>query len=45
MNIQNLQQIEELRQQFLGYLVDSAFIKVEQDFVKELNRYVLRFAL
>ncbi|KAH8120418.1 P-loop containing nucleoside triphosphate hydrolase protein [Phellopilus nigrolimitatus] len=35
---QNLQQIEELRQQFLGYLVDSSFIKVEQDFVRELNR-------
>ena len=37
---QNLQQIEELRQQFLGYLVDSSFIKVDKDFIVELNRYV-----
>ncbi|KAI0348676.1 P-loop containing nucleoside triphosphate hydrolase protein [Trametopsis cervina] len=35
---QNLQQIEELRQQFLGYLVDSHFIAVDQSFVRELNR-------
>ncbi|KAJ7727845.1 P-loop containing nucleoside triphosphate hydrolase protein [Mycena maculata] len=35
---QNLQQIEELRQQFLGYLIDSAFIQVDKAFVRELNR-------
>ncbi|KAJ6503399.1 P-loop containing nucleoside triphosphate hydrolase protein [Mycena vitilis] len=35
---QNLQQIEELRQQFLGYLIDSAFIQVDKDFVRELGR-------
>ncbi|KAL5495158.1 hypothetical protein ACEPAI_620 [Sanghuangporus weigelae] len=35
---QNLQQIEELRQQFLGYLIDSSFIKVDKNFVLELNR-------
>jgi len=35
---QNLQQIEELRQQFLGYLIDSAFIQVDKAFIRELNR-------
>ncbi|KAH9944510.1 P-loop containing nucleoside triphosphate hydrolase protein [Epithele typhae] len=35
---QNLQQIEELRQQFLGYLVDSHFIHVDRAFVKDLSR-------
>ncbi|KAH9946814.1 P-loop containing nucleoside triphosphate hydrolase protein [Amylocystis lapponica] len=35
---QNLQQIEELRQQFLGYLVDSSFIQVDKAFVRELSR-------
>ncbi|ETW87318.1 hypothetical protein HETIRDRAFT_413634 [Heterobasidion irregulare TC 32-1] len=35
---QNLQQIEELRQQFLGYLIDSGFIQVDRAFVKELSR-------
>ncbi|KAJ7446519.1 P-loop containing nucleoside triphosphate hydrolase protein [Mycena galericulata] len=35
---QNLQQIEELRQQFLGYLIDSAFIQVDKGFIRELNR-------
>ncbi|KAG1854088.1 P-loop containing nucleoside triphosphate hydrolase protein [Suillus tomentosus] len=29
---QNLQQIEELRQQFLGFLVDSSFITVDKNF-------------
>jgi len=38
MSHQNLQQIEELRQQFLGYLVDSSFIAVDQSVVRELNR-------
>ncbi|KAJ6575250.1 P-loop containing nucleoside triphosphate hydrolase protein [Mycena capillaripes] len=35
---QNLQQIEELRQQFLGYLIDSAFIQVDKAFIRELTR-------
>ncbi|KAH9857918.1 P-loop containing nucleoside triphosphate hydrolase protein [Lenzites betulinus] len=35
---QNLQQIEELRQQFLGYLVDSSFIHVDRGFVRDLSR-------
>ncbi|KAF9044866.1 P-loop containing nucleoside triphosphate hydrolase protein [Hymenopellis radicata] len=35
---QNLQQIEELRQQFLGYLIDSSFISVPSSFIRELNR-------
>lgn len=36
--MQNLQQIEELRQQFLGYLVDSSFIHVDRGFVRDLSR-------
>ncbi|KAF5375077.1 hypothetical protein D9758_000153 [Tetrapyrgos nigripes] len=35
---QNLQQIEELRQQFLGYLIDSSFIHVDRSYIRELNR-------
>ncbi|KAF8922394.1 P-loop containing nucleoside triphosphate hydrolase protein [Mucidula mucida] len=35
---QNLQQIEELRQQFLGYLIDSSFISVPASFIRDLNR-------
>ncbi|TRM65724.1 P-loop containing nucleoside triphosphate hydrolase protein [Schizophyllum amplum] len=35
---QNLQQIEDLRQQFLGYLVDSSFIHVDRAFIRELQR-------
>ncbi|KAF8496667.1 P-loop containing nucleoside triphosphate hydrolase protein [Gautieria morchelliformis] len=35
---QNLQQIEELRQQFLGYLIDSGFIQVSKTYVTELSR-------
>ncbi|KAG1867923.1 P-loop containing nucleoside triphosphate hydrolase protein [Suillus subalutaceus] len=35
---QNLQQIEELRQQFLGFLVDSSFITVDRSFIRELSR-------
>ncbi|KAK7058857.1 hypothetical protein VNI00_001481 [Paramarasmius palmivorus] len=34
---QNLQQIEELRQQFIGYLIDSAFIHVDNTVIRELN--------
>ncbi|KIL70700.1 hypothetical protein M378DRAFT_194963 [Amanita muscaria Koide BX008] len=45
---QNLQQIEDLRQQFLGYLIDSSFIRVDQGFIRELSharygRYRTRF--
>ncbi|KAF9512352.1 hypothetical protein BS47DRAFT_1330374 [Hydnum rufescens UP504] len=35
---QNLQQIEELRQQFLGYLIDSSFIHVDKAYERELSR-------
>ncbi|KAF8216088.1 P-loop containing nucleoside triphosphate hydrolase protein [Mycena galopus ATCC 62051] len=35
---QNLQQIEELRQQFLGYLIDSSFIQADKTFIRELTR-------
>ncbi|CAK5264969.1 unnamed protein product [Mycena citricolor] len=35
---QNLQQMEELRQQFLGYLVDSGFMRVDNTFIRELTR-------
>ncbi|KAJ2920247.1 hypothetical protein MD484_g9, partial [Candolleomyces efflorescens] len=35
---QNLQQIEELRQQFLGFLVDTSFIQVDKSFVRDLGR-------
>ncbi|GJE85993.1 HrpA-like RNA helicase [Phanerochaete sordida] len=38
MSHQNLQQIEELRQQFLGYLLDSQFIRAPPSFIKDLNR-------
>ncbi|KAI9057120.1 P-loop containing nucleoside triphosphate hydrolase protein [Trametes sanguinea] len=38
LSYQNLQQIEELRQQFLGYLVDSSFIHVDRAFIRELSR-------
>lgn len=34
-----MQQIEELRQQFLGYLIDSSFIRVDKYVIRELNRY------
>ncbi|KAG2029093.1 hypothetical protein BDR03DRAFT_1018907 [Suillus americanus] len=32
----NLQQIEELRQQFLDFLVDSSFVTVNMSFIREL---------
>ncbi|KAF4623096.1 hypothetical protein D9613_001917 [Agrocybe pediades] len=35
---QNLQQIEDLRQQFLGYLIDSQFIQVDRSVVQDLSR-------
>ncbi|KAH6917258.1 pre-mRNA-splicing factor ATP-dependent RNA helicase prp22 [Coprinopsis sp. MPI-PUGE-AT-0042] len=34
----NLQQIEELRQQFLSFLVDMSFIQVDRTFIRELSR-------
>lgn len=36
---QNLQQIEEIRQQYLGYLIDSSLIQVDRNYEKELSRY------
>ncbi|KAG9088446.1 hypothetical protein FRC06_002027 [Ceratobasidium sp. 370] len=36
--IENLQQIEDLRQQFMGYLMDSGFINVDADFGREFKR-------
>jgi ATP-dependent RNA helicase DHX29 len=33
-----LQQIEEFRQQFLGFLVDTSFIQVDESFVRDLGR-------
>ncbi|KAF9654251.1 P-loop containing nucleoside triphosphate hydrolase protein [Thelephora ganbajun] len=38
LSYQNLQTIEELRQQFLGYLIDSSFIHVEREYIRELGR-------
>ncbi|KAF8337940.1 P-loop containing nucleoside triphosphate hydrolase protein [Cantharellus anzutake] len=38
LSYQNLQQIEELRQQFLAYLVDSTFVSVDRSFERELYR-------
>ncbi|KAF6766323.1 pre-mRNA-splicing factor ATP-dependent RNA helicase prp22 [Ephemerocybe angulata] len=35
---QNLQQIEELRQQFLGFLVDTSFIQVDRSFIRDIGR-------
>ncbi|KAH9486800.1 putative helicase C15C4.05 [Psilocybe cubensis] len=35
---QNLLQIEDLRQQFLGYLIDSGFIQVDKSIIRELSR-------
>lgn len=38
LSYENLLQIEELRQQLFGYLVDSSFIDVDPGVMKELNR-------
>ncbi|KAG8735300.1 hypothetical protein FRC10_010760 [Ceratobasidium sp. 414] len=38
LSYQNLQQIEDLRQQFMGYLMDSGFISVGADFSREFKR-------
>lgn len=35
---QNLQQIEELRQQLLAYLIDSSFVEATPEQKKEINR-------
>ncbi|CCO28705.1 putative helicase C15C4.05 [Rhizoctonia solani AG-1 IB] len=41
LSYQNLQQIEDLRQQFMGYLIDSSFVNVDAEFSQEFRR--LRF--
>ncbi|KAF8752874.1 P-loop containing nucleoside triphosphate hydrolase protein [Rhizoctonia solani] len=41
LSYQNLQQIEDLRQQFMGYLIDSSFVSVDAEFSQEFKR--LRF--
>lgn len=38
LSYENLLQIEELRQQLFGYLVDSSFIDVDPGVMRELNR-------
>ncbi|ELU41299.1 helicase domain-containing protein [Rhizoctonia solani AG-1 IA] len=40
-SFKNLQQIEDLRQQFMGYLIDSSFVSVDAEFSQEFKR--LRF--
>ncbi|PFH54597.1 hypothetical protein AMATHDRAFT_134454 [Amanita thiersii Skay4041] len=39
LSYQNLQQIEDLRQQFLGYLIDLSIIHADKTFIHELSRY------
>jgi len=41
MSYQNLQQIEEIRQQFLSYLVDSSLIQVDRAYQRGLSRWAL----
>ncbi|KAF8642409.1 hypothetical protein AX16_009674 [Volvariella volvacea WC 439] len=38
LNHQNLQQVEELRQQFLSYLADSGFIRADPQLLRQLSR-------
>ncbi|KAG8906193.1 hypothetical protein FRB99_007409 [Tulasnella sp. 403] len=38
LSYQNLQQIEDIRQQLLSYLADSGFLKVDEKFKRELTR-------
>ncbi|KIM34405.1 hypothetical protein M408DRAFT_303614 [Serendipita vermifera MAFF 305830] len=38
LSYQNLQQIEEIRQQYLSYLVDSSLIRVDRAYERELSR-------
>ncbi|KDQ19932.1 hypothetical protein BOTBODRAFT_125441 [Botryobasidium botryosum FD-172 SS1] len=35
---QSLQQIEDQRQQFLGYLIDAGFVRVDRAFTRELSK-------
>ncbi|GAC99316.1 hypothetical protein PHSY_006917 [Pseudozyma hubeiensis SY62] len=38
LSIQNLLQIEELRQQYFSYLIDAGFVSVDDAFKQELNK-------
>ncbi|QRV81199.1 Helicase associated domain (HA2) [Ceratobasidium sp. AG-Ba] len=38
LSYQNLQQVEDLRQQFMGYLIDSGFVSVSDEFTQEFKR-------
>ncbi|QRV95667.1 Helicase associated domain (HA2) [Ceratobasidium sp. AG-Ba] len=38
LSYQNLQQVEDLRQQFMGYLIDSGFVSVSDEFSQEFKR-------
>ncbi|KAJ1303899.1 hypothetical protein OPQ81_008311 [Rhizoctonia solani] len=38
LSYQNLQQIEDLRQQFMGYLIDSSFVSIDAEFSQEFRR-------
>ncbi|EUC64491.1 P-loop nucleoside triphosphate hydrolase, putative, partial [Rhizoctonia solani AG-3 Rhs1AP] len=38
LSYQNLQQIEDLRQQFMGYLIDSSFVSIDVSFSQEFRR-------
>ncbi|KAH7333960.1 P-loop containing nucleoside triphosphate hydrolase protein [Rhizoctonia solani] len=38
LSYQNLQQIEDLRQQFMGYLIDSSFVNIDAEFSQEFKR-------
>ncbi|KAG8713990.1 hypothetical protein FRC11_010257 [Ceratobasidium sp. 423] len=38
LSYQNLQQIEDLRQQFMGYLIDSSFVSVDTEFSQNFKR-------
>ncbi|CAE6422967.1 unnamed protein product [Rhizoctonia solani] len=38
LSYQNLQQIEDLRQQFMGYLMDSSFVNIDAEFSQEFKR-------
>ncbi|SPO21176.1 probable DNA/RNA helicase (DEAD/H box family II) [Ustilago trichophora] len=38
LSIQNLLQIEELRQQYFSYLIDAGFVSVDDSFRQELNK-------
>ncbi|CAE6476966.1 unnamed protein product [Rhizoctonia solani] len=38
LSYQNLQQIEDLRQQFMGYLIDSSFVSIDVAFSQDFRR-------